>query len=337
MSIVANMHRSFTLAVVMVLIVVVSVCMSTASAFGSPAGVAGQMSASTGDADGRVAGAASDPSPPVAPTIDDNNFGAAATISQQPARPRAPLKRSGGAAHPAVVTGRPAAGQRDSNASSQPCSEGSLDDRCRVAQAACSGATAAIVTDSNGAFVGYVCGGGPPVGGGEPAPAAAPAPPPVPTFGQIQQAFRELPFCKPSPSMQPVGGKTVVNLATYYEAGWPDGACLSPGETSAKVQLLSWSVEFTVAARDYRFSYGDGASSGWTTSTGGGYPDGDITHAYRDTGSVNVRVDARLTGSYRVDGGSWQDIETVADLQDEPAATYEVVEAKNRLQADPTG
>ncbi len=69
----------------------------------------------------------------------------------------------------------------------------------------------------------------------------------------------------------------------------------------------------------------------------GGYPDGDITHAYRDTGSVDVRVDARLTGSYRVDGGAWQDIETVADLQDEPAATYEVVEAKNRLQADPAG
>lgn len=210
--------------------------------------------------------------------------------------------------------------------------------QCQAAAGTCAATSpdsegpVAIIRQPGGQLEGYDCGATP----GQPGPAVVAAPP-VPTFGQIQQAFRELPFCKPSPSMQPVGGKTVVNLATYYEAGWPDGACLSPGETSAKVQLLSWSVEFAVEARDYRFSYGDGASSGWTTSTGGGYPDGDITHAYRDTGSVDVRVDARLTGSYRVDGGAWQDIEAVADLQDEPAANYEVVEAKNRLQADPAG
>lgn len=210
--------------------------------------------------------------------------------------------------------------------------------QCQAAAGTCAATSpdsegpVAIIRQPGGQLEGYDCG----ATAGQPGPAVVAAPP-VPTFGQIQQAFRELPFCKPSPNMQPVGGKTVVNLATYYEAGWPDGACLSPGETSAKVQLLSWSVEFAVEARDYRFSFGDGESSGWTTSTGGGYPDGDITHAYRDTGSVDVRVDARLTGSYRVDGGAWQDIETVADLQDEPAATYEVVEAKNRLQADPTG
>lgn len=46
---------------------------------------------------------------------------------------------------------------------------------------------------------------------------------------------------------------------------------------------------------------------------------------------MRVHVDATLTGSYRVDGGEWQDIDTVADLQDEPEVPYEVVEAKNRL------
>ena len=302
-----------------------SVSPTRGAALGSPGSATGVTSAHT----------ESGPPDPVIPEFTEDFFGAGAEISRGPNT--SPGTAKGRDSATTSDTSPVGTGATERKAQTTSCSSSASDERCRVAQAACSGATAAVITDNGGAFVGYVCGGGPPSAGVGPAPAAAPAAPPVPTFGQIQQAFRELPFCKPSPSMQPVGGKTVVNLATYYEAGWPDGACLSPGETSAKVQLLSWSVEFKVAARDYRFSYGDGASSGWTTSTGGGYPDGDITHAYRDTGSVDVRVDARLTGSYRVDGGAWQDIETVADLQDEPAATYEVVEAKNRLQADPTG
>lgn len=158
--------------------------------------------------------------------------------------------------------------------------------------------------------------------------------PPTPSFAQIQQAFRELPFCKPEPAIQPVGGKTLINLPTYYRATWPEGgSCLTPGQTSEAVQLLSWSIEFRVEAQDYRYRYGDGETSGWTTSTGGTYPDGDITHTYTDTGNREVTVDARLTGSYRVNGGEWQDIDTVADLQDEPAVTYEVVATRTRLHA----
>lgn len=172
-----------------------------------------------------------------------------------------------------------------------------------------------------------------------PAPPALDAPqgmqaPPTPSLAQIQQAFRELPFCKPEPAIQPVGGKTLINLPTYYRATWPEGgSCLRPGQTSEAVQLLSWSIEFRVEAQDYRFRYGDGETSGWTTSTGGTYPDGDITHTYTDTGNREVTVDARLTGSYRVNGGEWQDIDTVADLQDEPAVTYEVVATRTRLHA----
>lgn len=185
-------------------------------------------------------------------------------------------------------------------------------------------------------------------GGGSwtmPSCSAAPPPPPAldtpqgvqapttPSLAQIQQAFRELPFCKPSPTIQPVGGKTLINLPTYYQASWPTGDCLKPGETSEAVKLLSWSIEFEVEAKDYRYSYGDGETSGWTTSTGGAYPDGDITHEYTQTGTEQVKVDARLTGSFRVNGGEWHDIDTVADLQDEPATTLEVVATRTRLHA----
>lgn len=156
-------------------------------------------------------------------------------------------------------------------------------------------------------------------------------PPPVPTFAEIQQAYRRLPFSKPRAVIQPVGGKTLINLPTYYAASWPDDAGLKPGEVSAPLQLLSWSVEFKVTAKEYRYVYGDGSTSPWTTSTGGAYPDGDIRHTYTETGTVGVRVDARLTGQYRVDGGPWLDIDTTADLQDEPTTQLQVLGTKTRL------
>ena len=155
--------------------------------------------------------------------------------------------------------------------------------------------------------------------------------PPVPTLGQIQRAFRSLPFSKPSVTIQPKGQRTAKNLKTFYAAQWPDDDDLQPGEISKPVKLLSWNVEFKVAAKDYRYDYGDGSTSGWTTSTGGTYPDGDITHTYSETGDVEVKVDARLTGQYRVNGGEWQDIATVADLQDEPSFTLEVRGTKTTL------
>src|SRR5699024_3786427 len=94
---------------------------------------------------------------------------------------------------------------------------------------------------------------------------------------------------------------------------------------------LSWSIEFRVAAKDYRYHYGDDESSGWTSSTADTYPDGDISHTSAETGDVEDSVDARLTDQYRANGRDWQDIATVADLQDEPSHTLEVRGTKTGL------
>nr|WP_257911186.1 hypothetical protein [Janibacter limosus] len=115
---------------------------------------------------------------------------------------------------------------------------------------------------------------------------------------------------------------------------WPDDTGLQPGETSKPVTLLSRTIDFKVDAQDYRYDYGDGTHSGWTTSTGGTHLDGDITHKYTKTGDVDIKVDARLTGQYRVNGGEWQDIATTADLRDEPVDTLTVVGTGTRLTAD---
>lgn len=164
------------------------------------------------------------------------------------------------------------------------------------------------------------------------APPAAVPPPPVPTLGQIQDAFRRLPFSKPTVRIEPRGNVTLVNLPTYYEATWPENTGLQPGETSRPVQLLSWSVEFRVSSRSYTFHYGDGTSSGRVSDAGGGYPSGSIRHTYATPNeTAQVRVDSQLTGQFRVNGGEWIDVDTIADLQNEPVTTLVVTEAKARL------
>ncbi|NYF96921.1 hypothetical protein [Janibacter cremeus] len=162
-------------------------------------------------------------------------------------------------------------------------------------------------------------------------PRTSAPPPPVPTIAQIREAFMELPFAKPEVSMQPVGNQTLINLPTFYEASWPKGAGLKPGDVSKPVTLLSWTIEFKIASKDYRYDFGDDSTSEWTDSTGGVYPDGDITHTYETTGKRSVKVDARLVGQFRVNGGAWQNLGAVADLQDEPVAQLQVVGTKTRL------
>ncbi|QGN57693.1 hypothetical protein [Nostocoides sp. HKS02] len=165
--------------------------------------------------------------------------------------------------------------------------------------------------------------------GDAPAGVAAPR---IPSLGQIQTAFRQLPFSKPRVSVQPVGNVTLVNLPTFYQAVWPGDDGLQPGEVSRPVQLLSWSVEFRIAAQSYDFAFGDGARSGPVTDPGGGYPDGSVRHSYRrPLQAAQVKVDARLSAQYRANGGAWTDLEAVADLQGEPITVLQVKQAHARL------
>lgn len=162
-------------------------------------------------------------------------------------------------------------------------------------------------------------------------PPGTPAPPPVPTFGQIQTAFRALPFAQPAVNIQPEGDVTLVNLPTYFEAQWPASG-LAPGEVSEKVQLLSWSVEFKIAPGTYNYDFGDGTRSGATKDLGGPHPKGNIRHTYQQPNpAAQVKVDGQLTGWFRVNGGAWEPIDTVAELQNEPVVTLQVREAKARL------
>ncbi|MEO7268437.1 MAG: hypothetical protein ABIW49_04435 [Knoellia sp.] len=121
-------------------------------------------------------------------------------------------------------------------------------------------------------------------------------------------------------------------MPTYFEAQWPAGN-LGPGDISKPVQLLSWSIEFRIDPAAYNYDFGDGSRSGPTGDVGGPYPEGKIRHTYKQPNpAASVKVDAELTGSYRVNGGAnWIPLNGIADLQNEPVATLQVREAKARL------
>ena len=46
---------------------------------------------------------------------------------------------------------------------------------------------------------------------------------------------------------------------------------------------------------------------------------------------AKVSVDSALSGQFRANGGEWVDIDTVADLQNEPVTVLQVKEARARL------
>ena len=132
---------------------------------------------------------------------------------------------------------------------------------------------------------------------------------PVLTMTQILAAFHDTNFAKPAVNIQPKGNVTLVHLPTYFELQWPtDG--FQPGEVDhpSPASLLGHRVEIEPVLSSVEYVYGDGSTSGPTTSLGGPYPSGDIRKTYEKAGAFPVRADVTYGGKFRVDGGQWIDI-----------------------------
>jgi len=127
--------------------------------------------------------------------------------------------------------------------------------------------------------------------------------PPVPSPAQLQTAFKALPFSRPRVHIQPEGNLTLVTLATYFEVTWP-AAGFKPGEIDTTT-LLGYQVRIRPTIQSYRYVFGDGTSLGPTTSSGGIYPDGDITHTYPTPGLYPTRIDITYSGEFSVNAGAW--------------------------------
>ena len=92
------------------------------------------------------------------------------------------------------------------------------------------------------------------------------------------------PWSKPQVSSQPAGNTTLVNLTTFYKVNWAVEG-FQPGEVDRSV-LRGIPVQIRPKLVGFTYVFGDGSTVGPTTSTGGVYPSGDITHVYRREGRV---------------------------------------------------
>ncbi|WP_140743200.1 hypothetical protein [Pedococcus bigeumensis] len=162
-------------------------------------------------------------------------------------------------------------------------------------------------------------------------PEDAPGARPTVTMAMVIAAFHDTAFAKPTLEVQPKGNVTLVTLPTYFETRWPR-AGFEPGEIDQvdPARTAGFRVEIRPKAKTITYAYGDGTSSGPTTSLGGPYPEGDITKAYPRTGDFTVRADATYTGQFRVNGGEWIDIPGDVTIQGTPEALH-VKTAKARL------
>ena len=149
----------------------------------------------------------------------------------------------------------------------------------------------------------------------------------VPTMGQIKRRSGDLPFSKPTVRVEPKGNVTLVNpWRPTRPRGLTTPAFSRVRSASRFLALLVRGVQDQLALNTFR--YGDRTSSGPVQEAGGGYPDGAIKHTYsKPIEAAQVTVDSQLTGEFRVNGGEWIDIDTVANLQNEPVTTLAVKES----------
>ncbi|CAN7427933.1 hypothetical protein LJR027_002614 [Terrabacter sp. LjRoot27] len=156
----------------------------------------------------------------------------------------------------------------------------------------------------------------------------APGARPTLTMADLKAAFMRTPWSKPQISSQPAGNTTLVNLRTFYRVNWTSQG-FQPGEVDRSV-LRGIPVQIRPKLVGFTYVFGDGSSTGPTTSTGGVYPDGDITHLYRAKGEYPVRVDTTFGADFSLDGSTWDEIPSTVTVPG-PSTTVTVREAKGVL------
>ena len=150
-------------------------------------------------------------------------------------------------------------------------------------------------------------------------------------LARVEAAFHDTVFALPAVSVQPAGGRTLVNLPTYFAVSWPT-AGYQPDEVDHvdPAAMLGYHVDIRPLLGSVTYHFGDGTAYGPTTSMGGVFPDGDVVKTYTSPGTVQVRVDVTYAGQFRVDGGPWTAIPGTVTVQG-VALRLEVAEATSRL------
>jgi hypothetical protein len=150
-------------------------------------------------------------------------------------------------------------------------------------------------------------------------------------MAMVLAAFHDTAFARAELEVQPKGNVTLVRLPTYFQARWPE-AGFAPGEVDRvdPARMAGFAVEIRPVTRSITYVFGDGSSSGATTSLGGPYPEGDITKTYQRAGTFAVRADVTYGGQFRVNRGQWVDIPDTVTIRG-ASEDLQVRTAKARL------
>jgi hypothetical protein len=151
------------------------------------------------------------------------------------------------------------------------------------------------------------------------------------TMEQITAAFMRTPWAEPTVRIQPEGEVTLVNLKTFFRVSW-GAAGFEPGEVDVKT-LLGVRVHLRPKLVGLTYEFGDGTSEGPTTSAGGVWPDGDVTHTYTKRGEFDARVVTTFGGEVSLDGRDWFEIPQTVEVPG-PVTTVTVREARAVLVND---
>ncbi len=151
------------------------------------------------------------------------------------------------------------------------------------------------------------------------------------TEAMIIEQFHRTQFALPQTVMEPPGNRTLVNLPVYFELAWPEGG-FEPQEVDVTT-LIGHEVRIRPTLIGATYVTGDGAVLGPTTSLGGPYPNGDITHEYAAAAEVSPYISVEYGGEVSVDGGEWSTIPSSVTI-DGPATPLEVLTSRNRLYSN---
>ena len=123
---------------------------------------------------------------------------------------------------------------------------------------------------------------------------------PAVTDGLVANAFQRIPLPPSTFSIQPPGGRTLVNFETNFFTR-------SDQTLDRTVRLLGQRVDLRIEAHSYTWHFDDGKAI-TTSKPGAPYPRLQITHNYLQTGRYGPALDTTWVADYRVNGGSWRPV-----------------------------